>query len=321
MTKQLRVIVGAGTSYPDVRIETEILSVLDAEIIDARHLPDEEVRRLAVTADAILTDYFACDSELVASLENCSILASYGVGYDQIDVRAADAAGIVVTNNPEYCIDEMAEHTIALLLAAWRRIPQYDRHVHGGGWDYTAVPAPSRLKGATLGVVGYGRIGRSVAALARGLGMSVVVHDPFLPADVEGVDARSLSETLAAADAVTLHLPLSDATRGLIGSTEFAQLQPHAGFINTARGGLVDESALTTALQERRLAWAAIDAVSPEPIAPDNALLALPNVIVTPHAGFYSNESLVAAQTNAALEVLEVLQGRTPLHPVGAKRG
>jgi D-3-phosphoglycerate dehydrogenase len=312
------VIVGAGTSYLDIETERAVLAETGADIIDARALTDQEVRHLATTADALITDYFACDAELIETMSRCRVLASYGVGFDQIDVSAADAAGIVVTNNPAYCVDEVAEHTIALILASLRRVVPYDRHVRRGGWDYTSQPAPRRIQGTTVAVIGYGKIGRAVGALARSAGFSVVVHDPFLPDGLE--EAVGLDEALAAADVVSLHLPLSPQTRGIIGSRELAMLRPTAGLVNTARGGILDHDALAAALQEKRLAWAALDALDPEPPEPDHPLLHLDQVTVTPHAAFYSNEALQAAQCNAALEVRRILTGQSPASAVGRHR-
>lgn len=317
------VIVGAGTSYPSVDLETAVLAELGATIIDARALDDREVAEHAKTADAILTDYFSCDAELIASLTRCRVIASYGVGFDQVNVAAADAQGIVVTNNPEYCVDEVAEHAIAMLLACWRRLPQYDRDVRAGGWDYTSQPAPKRLSGSTLGIIGYGRIGRAVASRAIGLGMRVLAHDPFLDAGRASAKAGAprlveLERLLRESDAITLHLPLSDETHGLLSSSRLAQLQPHAGVINTARGALIDERALADALQAGRIAWAALDAFAEEPPPAAHPLLALPGVLLSPHAGFYSTESLEAAQRNAAREVLAILKGAAPQHAVGA---
>ncbi|WP_349903814.1 C-terminal binding protein [Parafrigoribacterium humi] len=311
------VVAGAGTSFSSLDIERNILAEVGAEVIDARHLPEAEIRAACVNADAILSDYFACDESLIASLTRCRVIGSYGVGYDQIDVTAANTRNIQVTNNPEYCVDEMAEHTIAMLLAAWRRIPAYDRHVRGGGWDYASSPAPRRLRGATLGVVGFGRIGRAVAALGTGLGMRVIVHDPYLVQAQADAELMPLDELLSAADVVTLHLPLSPATRGLLGAEQIAMIDRHSGVINTARGALIDDEALAAALREDRLAWAAIDAFDPEPPLLSHPLLSAPNVVLSPHAGFYSSDSLIAAQTNAAQEVLRVLRGDAPLHPVG----
>lgn len=311
------VVAGAGTSYPSLDIERGILDAVGATVIDARFLSDSEAAEACRDADAILSDYFVCDAQLIGTLQRCKVISSYGVGFDQIDVPAADARNILVTNNPEYCVDEVAEHTMAMLLAAWRCIPAYDRHVREGGWDYTSQPAPSRLRGSTLGVIGFGRIGRAVAGLGAGLGMRVVVHDPFLDPSTTEAALISLEELLSTADAITLHLPLSPSTRGLLGAEQFAKIQPHAGIINTARGALMDETALAEALRSGRLAWAALDAFDPEPPQSTHPLLALPGVVLSPHAGFYSNESLIAAQSNAADEVLRVLQGHAPLHPVG----
>lgn len=311
------VVAGAGTSFPNLDIERDILAAVGATIVDARHLSDSETVLACRDADAILSDYFPCDGALIGSLQRCRIIGSYGVGYDQIDVAATDARNIQVTNNPEYCIDEMAEHTIAMLLAAWRRIPAYDRHVREGGWDYTSQPAPRRLRGAMLGVVGYGRIGRAVARLGAGLGMQVIVHDPYLGQAQTDAELKTFDELLTTADVVTLHLPLSPATRGMLGVEQLARISPHAGVINTARGALLDDVALATALREGKLAWAAIDAFDPEPPEPAHPLLSAPNVVLSPHAGFYSSHSLVAAQSNAAHEVLRVLQGKPPLHAVG----
>lgn len=313
------VIVGAGTSYLDVDTERAVLAETGAILIDARMLPDDEVRRLALTADAILTDYFPCDAALVDAMAHCRVIASYGVGFDQIDVPAADAAGIVVTNNPAYCVDEVAEHTVALILSSLRRIPSYDRHVRAGGWDYTAQPAPQRIRHTTVAVIGYGKIGRAVAALARAIGFTVVVHDPFLPDDVDAA-VTTLDDAVRSADVLTLHMPLSPQTRRFIGARELALLRPTAGVVNTARGGILDQRALADALTHRRLAWAALDALDPEPPEPADALLALDQVTLTPHAAFYSNEALQAAQLNAAMEVRRVLTGGAPSHPVGRHR-
>ena len=311
------VVAGAGTSFPNLDIERDILGALGATVIDARSLSDMDVAKFCKDADAILSDYFPCDEELIGSLQRCKIIGSYGVGFDQIDVAAADARNIQVTNNPEYCIDEMAEHTIAMLLAAWRRIPAYDRHVRDGGWDYTSQPVPRRLRGATLGVVGFGRIGRAVAKLGAGLGMRVIVHDPYLTQAQTDAELKSFDELLSTADAVTLHLPLSPTTRGMLGAKQLAMISAHAGVINTARGALLDGTALAAALSDGSLAWAAIDAFDPEPPLLTHPLLHAPNVVLSPHAGFYSSDSLVAAQSNAVHEVLRVLQGEPPLHAVG----
>jgi D-3-phosphoglycerate dehydrogenase len=324
------VIVGAGTSCPSVDIEREVLAEVNATIVDARELSDLEVAEHARGADAILTDYFACDAELIAAMEHCRVIASYGVGYDQVDVAAADAHGILVTNNPEYCVDEVAEHAIAMLMSQWRRLAEYDKHVREGGWDYTVVSAPRRLAGATLGIIGFGRIGRAVAALATGLGMNVLAYDPFLAPNTStsrsGQQLVELEHLLRASDAITLHLPLTDQSRGLLSAERLALLQPHAGVINTARGALVDERALADALAAggtgaRGIAWAALDAFVTEPPPADHPLLSSSHTLVSPHAGFYSSQSLNAAQENAAREVLAVLEGRPPQHPVGQVKG
>ena len=311
------VVAGAGTSYLNIDIERSVLAAVDATVIDARELSPDEVASVCRDADAIMSDYFVCDKQFISTLQRCRVISSYGVGYDQIDVIAANARDIQVTNNPEYCIDEVAEHTIAMLLAAWRRIPAYDRHVRQGGWDYTSQPPPRQLRGATLGVIGFGRIGRAVAKLGSGLGMHVIVYDPYI-AQSPGVEMVSLDRLLSAADAVSLHLPLTSATRGMLGGDQLALIKPDCGVINTARGGLIDEIALAAALHDGRIGWAALDAFDPEPPPSTHPLLTAPNVVLSPHAAFYSNESIRAAQLNAAREVLLVLEGRFPLHPVGA---
>jgi D-3-phosphoglycerate dehydrogenase len=311
------VIAGAGTSYPDIDTESAVLADIGATVIDARHMSDAEVRLAALEADAIITDYFPCDASLIAELARCQVLASYGVGFDHIDVAAADEAGIVVTNNPAYCVDEVAEHTIALILSSLRRVVPYDRHVRSGGWDYTSQPAPQRIRNTTVAVVGYGKIGRAVAALATALGFGVVVHDPFLPDGADDIAHVTLDRALEKADILTLHLPLSPQTKGLIGSRELALLRPTAGVVNTARGGLLDHDVLAEALSQRKLAWAALDAFDPEPPPGEHPLLRLDQVTVTPHAAFYSSESLRAAQLNAAIEVRRILSSESATSNVG----
>jgi D-3-phosphoglycerate dehydrogenase len=317
MKAEPRVVVAGGT-FRNLEPECRILRPLGAEIIDANRLPRNEVIAVARTADALMTDYFIVDAEVIAALERCRVICRYGIGLDKVDVDAATRSGIVVTRVPEYCIGELADHTLALLLAVARRIVQYDAAVRAGTWRWDS-PGVRRIAGSTLGVIGIGRVGSAVAARATSLGVHVIAHDPNQTDDTiraRGAEPVSLSRLLAESDFVSLHAPLTPETRGLVGHSELASMKRGAILINTARGGLVDQDALVDALRSGQLAGAALDVFATEPPDTNDPLFSLENVVVTPHAGHFSEESLIQVQTEAAEEVLRALTGKPLLNAV-----
>jgi len=255
----------------------------------------------------------------LAALPKVRVVATPSVGFDHVDVEAATARGIWVCNVPDYCIEEMADHSIALLLALARGVVELDRSVREGGWDHRAAGRLGRLADVRLGIVGYGRIGRAVAARALALGMDVVAFDPLLEPDAiasTGVQPASLEELLRSSTAVTLHAPLTPDTEHLLGARELALLPEGAYVLNVARSGLVDSEALLAALAAGRLGGVALDVLEVEP--PDAAAPApqVPRLVVNPHAGWYSEEAEEAAPRRATEAVRDVLEGRVPANPV-----
>jgi D-3-phosphoglycerate dehydrogenase / 2-oxoglutarate reductase len=255
----------------------------------------------------------------LAALPKVRVVATPSVGFDHVDVEAATARGVWVCNVPDYCIEEMADHSIALLLALARGVVELDRSVREGGWDHRAAGRLGRLADVRLGIVGYGRIGRAVAARALALGMNVVAFDPLLEPDAiasTGVQPASLEELLRSSTAVTLHAPLTPDTEHLLGARELALLPEGAYVLNVARSGLVDSEALLAALAAGRLGGVALDVLEVEP--PDAAAPApqVPRLVVNPHAGWYSEEAEEAAPRRATEAVRDVLEGRVPANPV-----
>ena len=258
-------------------------------------------------------------ARVIAELKRCRVIARYGIGVDNVDLAAATRAGIVVTNVPDYCVDEVSDHGLALFLALARRVVAADQAVKSGAWDVVAHKGIQRLRGQTLGLLGFGKIARALAVKAQALGMQVLAFDPFVDAEtmarlkVRGADMDTL---LTESDAVSVHVPLSPETRGIIGERALARMKPTAFLINTSRGGLVDEQALAAALMAGRLAGAALDVVEKEPPPPDHPLRKAPNVILTPHLAFYSREAVVELQTKVAEEAARALRGEPPRSPV-----
>ena len=303
-------VVAAG--FPALDCERTVLGSIGADVVDGRNLRGPEALMCCQKADAIMSDYFAWTAEAIQQLERCRVICQYGVGLDQIDIDAATRAGIVISHTPEYCIDELADHTFALLLAAARKIVRYDRSVREGGWDYNVGSPIRKLRGQTLGLIGLGRVSRAVALRAHGFGLRVIACDPYQPPEVfseVGAERMELDELLVAADIVSLHLAFTPETREIIGAKQLALLRPAAILVNTARGGLIDEKALAKALRSGQLVAAGLDVLSEEPPARDEDILQLENLIVTPHAGFLSVESLIAVQKQAAEEVRRALTG------------
>jgi D-3-phosphoglycerate dehydrogenase len=319
-------------AWPDVDVERELLRSIDAELVVAPATDGQTLAQLAIDTDAILTCWAQVSQAVIETARRCRIISRLGVGLDNIDVAAATRRGIVVTNVPDYCVHEVAEHTLALLLALARKVAYFHQQTKAGGYDRHAGPLLRRLAGQTLGIAGLGRIGREVARRANSLGLRVLAARRARSADhrhggsealelEEGgvtIERRALPELLAESDYVSLHLPLTSETQHLIDAAALARMKPTAYLINTARGGLVDQAALAAALAEDRLAGAALDVQDPEPPDLSQPPLNDPRVIVTPHIAFLSQEALLELRTRATQQVIDCLSGRTPANVVNA---
>jgi len=303
----------AGSYGEENAVLAEVGSAV--EVLD---LHGEADARLA-EADALLVNLFPVTAEVIRSLRRCRVISRYGVGYDNVDVAAATAAGIWVARVPDYCTEDVSAHALALLLSCVRRIPYVDRRVREGGWNLRSEQPARRSAGKTLGIVGYGRSGRALHRKVSGLGLGrVLVDDPLkYPRDIlaEGAEPADLARVCAEADYLSLHVPLNPDTRHLIGEQALARMKPGAILVNTSRGAVVDERALARALAEGRLAYAGLDVFEQEPVQASGPLARLPNVVLSDHAGYYSEESLVELKTKVARNVVEVLRGGRPLYP------
>ncbi len=300
--------------FPDVEIETALLAEVGAELEVATGGVDE-VRERGSDADALLNTYLPIDRATIQRLGRCRIIARYGIGVDNVDLEGAREAGIVVTNVPDYCVEEVAAHTLALLLALLRRLPEADAKVRAGGWGLEGLRPIARLSELSVGLVGYGRIARRLAASLQELGMSILMHDPHVTPEPGWPLMVSLEELLASTDAVSLHAPLTPETRGLMGAEELATMRPHSVLVNTSRGPLVRLPALLEALRKGVIRGAALDVFEQEP--PDAGQFRdVPGLLVTPHMAYYSEAAIQESQRKAAIQVAKVLTGQRPDYPV-----
>ncbi|QCO00067.1 C-terminal binding protein (plasmid) [Azospirillum argentinense] len=290
-----------------------------ADLIPFKAAAPAEFLEQAADCDALLNTYAGpITAEVIGQMPRCKVIARYGIGVDTIDLAAATEAGIIVTNNPTYCVDEVAEHAMALMLSAARKIAFYDRRVRSGEWAVPPGKPMTRLAGKTLGLVGFGNIARKVAARAAAFDMRVVFSDPFVESGQFTVpgEKQELDAVLEQADFLSVHPPLTTATRGLIGDAAFARMKPSSILINVARGPIVDTAALVRALDAGRIAGCALDTTDPEPLPNPHPLRGRENVIITPHAAWYSEEAMVGLQSGAPSEVRRVLSGEWPINVV-----
>jgi D-3-phosphoglycerate dehydrogenase len=309
--------------FPSLDIERQRLGAIGAELVALQATSEAELLDAVTDADALLVCYAPITTRVIGRLDRCRIIARYGIGVDNVDLEAASAKGIVVTNVPDYCVDEVSDHALALLLACARKVSYLSHRVRAGRWDAGDAGPVRRLRGQVLGLIGFGKIPRRLAEKARPLGLEILACDPYLQAeDMGGYGAAkvSLDMLLARADFVSVHAPLVPETRGLIGLAQLRAMKPTAYLINTARGPLVDESALVRALQEGWIAGAALDVLEREPPAENHPLRMLDTVILTPHVAFFSVESVAELQRKATEEVVSALTGRPPRYAVNTPR-
>ena len=310
MSRQ-RVLI-SDYSWPDVEIEREVLAKAGAELVVAPADDCATLSRLAADVDAIMTCWARIPAEVIQAVENCRVVARLGIGLDNIDVEFCTRQGIPVTNVPDYCQLEVAEHTLALLLALARNIGIFHQDARSGVYDREHGPPLQRLAGRTLGLVGLGNIGLTVAEKATAMGLEVIGTRRDLSRPAGDIPLMPLPELLASSDFVSLHLPLDDENAGLIGAAELAAMKHGSFLINTARGGLVDSEALSVVLESGQLAGAALDVQDPEPPPLQESPYNHPHVIVTPHVAFISQQSLVDLRTRASKQVVQCLRGEIP---------
>ena len=304
--------------WESLDVEREILDGL-GDLIPLQVTDPEAFFPAAADCDALLNTYGGpITADVMTRMPRCKIIARYGIGVDTIDLNAATEAGIIVTNNPTYCIEEVAEHTLAMMLSAARKITFYDRQVRGGGWAVPPGKPMFRVAGSTCGLIGFGNIARRVATVAAALDMRVLYFDPFVEQgqfDAPGQKAE-LSEVLEQADYLCIHAPLTPQTRGMLNTETFSQMKPTAVLINCSRGPIVDTADLIEALNAGQIAGCALDTTDPEPLPDDHTLRTRENVIINPHAAWYSEGAMEGLQRGAPSEVRRVLEGRWPVNVV-----
>ena len=290
-------------------------SGLDYELVRLNIRSADELIPHVADADALIVQWASISRPVIEALQKCRVISRYGIGVDMVDLEAASERGIPVCNVPDYCIDEVSTHTIAFVLALNRRLLPQAAHVAAGKWGGAPGGMPARLSMQSMGVLGLGRIGREVARKAQGMGLKVLAHDPYLQPDLAqalGVELLGLDELLRRSDYLSIHCPLTKETRHLIGAAQLALMKPTAFLINMARGPVVDQPALYQALVNGVIAGAAADVLEQEPPDPNDPLLKLPNMMVTPHASSASTESVVQLRQDVARNVVRVLRGEAP---------
>jgi D-3-phosphoglycerate dehydrogenase len=313
-------VVAAAVEVPSERLDVEeaVLAGIGAELVDLRDRSLDEIAGALQGADGILTEALGrdrFDARRVAALERCRVISVYAVGADGVDLDAASRLGIAVCNVPGYCTVEVAEHTVALLLAGWRRLRAAERVARSGSWGLDELRPVHRLAGRTVGLLGFGRIAQEVARRLAGFDVALVAHDPYADAAAAAslsVELCGLDELLRRSDVLTIHAPLTEQTRRLLDRDRLALLPDGALVVNAGRGGIVDHEALLAALESGRLAGAALDVAGVEPAPEGDPLLARDDVVCTPHMAYYSEESLLELRESVARNAAAVLTGRRP---------
>jgi D-3-phosphoglycerate dehydrogenase len=315
------VIAVTDSVFPSLDLAKAELARLNPTYRMSKSVNADDILAVAKDADAILVTYAKLTRDIITQLTKCKAIGRFGLGVDNIDLPAAKEKGIAVNYVPDYCIREVSDHAMALLLALIRKIVFSNKLVQSGRWEMPAVVPIRRIEGTVLGLIGFGHIPRLVAPKAQAFGIKVIAYDPFVNADVfkaakvASIDFETLLKT---SDYVSVHAPLLPTTRGMLNAAAFAKMKKGAYLVNTARGPLIDEAALIAALDAGRIAGAGLDVVAAEPLAKESPLLGRDNVIISPHTGFYSIEALNELETKCAADVARVLSGEKAVYPISA---
>jgi D-3-phosphoglycerate dehydrogenase len=309
------------TVFPSLDPAKTALARLNPTYRMSKSVNADDIVAVAKDADAVLVTYAKLTRDVLMQLTRCRAIGRFGLGVDNIDLPTAKEKGIAVNYVPDYCIREVSDHAMALLLALIRKIPLSNKLVQSGRWEMPAVVPIRRIEGTVLGLIGFGHIPRLVAPKAQAFGMRVISYDPFAKPDVfkaAGVEGVDLDTLLKTSDYVSVHAPLLPATRGMLNAAAFSKMKKGAYVVNTARGPLIDEPDLIAALDSGQVGGAGLDVVAAEPLAKDSPLLGRDNVIISPHTAFYSIEALNELQTKCATDVARVLSGEKAVYPISA---
>ena len=317
-------VIVTDDRYSSYREEEEVLGSVGATLRVLQLSSEDEAIRELSGADGILVNLFPLTGRIIRSLDRCKVISRYGVGYDNVDVRAATEKGICVARVPDYCFEDVSDQALALLLGCIRKVAFKDRKVRAGEWNLHKAQPTHRVRGKKLGLVGFGGVARCLNRKVSGFGLAeVLVCDPFVTAEdirAAGAKAVDMKTLLAEADFISMHVPLGKDTQSLIGEIEIGMMKRSAILINTSRGPVVNESALTEALRSGRIAGAGLDVFEKEPLPPESPLRSIDTVILSDHAGWFSEESIVELKKKAAQNVADVLEGRMPAYPVNLLR-
>jgi len=305
-------VVITDCDHGSIEEEKREFSPTGAELILAQVREEEDLIRACREADGLINQYALLTRKVFEGLPKCKVVSRYGVGVDSIDLKAATDLGIIVANVPDYCIDEVSNQTIAMILSLIRKTAFFDQKVKSNQWDFHLGIPMYRLNGKTLGLIGSGRIGLEVAKKISAFGVKVIAFDPYLQKTEEGIELTDFDTVLKTSDVISIHCPLNESTHHLMGERAFQKMEKKPILINTSRGPIVDEKALIQALVEGRVSGAGLDVIEKEPPDSQNPLLKMENVILSPHVGFYSVESISELKRRTAENVAKVLMGKLP---------
>lgn len=315
----------ADSDFGDTAIERKIVEDAGMELAAAQCKGEQEVIDAAKDANGIITQYSEIRARAIKALPRLQVIARYGTGFDVVDVAAATRMGVQVTHAPnDWCADEVADHAVAMLLALIRKVDVYNRQTRAGVWHWNSGRPIRRIQGSILGLLSFGAISRRIAARMAAFEAKVHAHDPFQRDEdirARGAVPVSFDELISTSDYLVIQAPLTEQTVGLIGENEFKRMKPSALLINTARGPIVEDQALYRALRDRTIAGAGVDDIEEEPAKrrdwkPQNPLFTLDNILISPHAAYYSEQSMVRIREIAATEAVRVLRGEAPRYPV-----
>ena len=314
-------VVVTDSPFPSLDPAKKALEEANAEVVQAPSSSEEDIIKAAENADAILVTYAKLNESILRSLKNCKAIGRFGIGVDNIDLKVAGELGISVNYVPDYCLDEVSDQAMAMIISMARKIPQSNKLVQSGRWEMPAVVPMYRLRGKTVGLIGFGNIPRLMTPKAQAFGFNVIAADPYAPKELfekYGVESVSMDELYERSDFISVHAPLLPETKGLVNKDAFKKMKDTAIIVNTARGPLINEKDLIEALDKNEIGGAGLDVVETEPLPENSPLIGRDNVILAPHTAFYSVEALEELQTKAASDVARVLNGEEPVYPIKA---